>query len=216
MSIATTEPTPTLAEAAPVQQGGVSATLGGCIHRLSLAQYQAMIDAGILTSEDRIELLEGLLVTKMSKNPPHTLASKLLQAALMRVLMAGWHIAKEEPVLLPPASEPEPDLTVVRGNPHDYAHRKPTPADVPLVVEISDSSLAFDRGFKLRLYARAGLPVYWIVNLIDGVVEVHRDPIADSPEPSYRSRETIGRDGHVTLDLAGAEPIRLAVRDILP
>jgi Uma2 family endonuclease len=195
---------------------GEPASPWGRVHRLSVEQYHAMIAAGILVHGDPIELLDGLLVTKMTRHPPHVVAASLLFAAFYRALPAGWHACKEDPITLPPASEPEPDLTVVRGEIRDYAVRNPGPADVALVVEVSDSTLAFDRGFKLRLYARAGLPVYWILDVVEGVVEVHTDPTGPAPEPSYRRREVVGRDGELTLDLGGPGPVRLAVRDLLP
>ncbi len=208
-------PTPTITDAT-IAESVVTDSPWNRISRLSVSQYHAMIGAGILSSRDRVELLEGLLVTKMPKHPPHVLAAKLLHAAMARLLPAGWHVSKEDPIVLPPESEPEPDLCVLRGDPRDYATRNPEPAEIALVVEVADSTLAFDRGFKLRLYARAGLPLYWIVNLTEGVVEIHGDPAPDAPEPSYRRREVIGRDGVLTLELPGAEPIQIAARDFLP
>lgn len=201
---------------APVVPSELSEAPWARLARLSVDQYHAMIGAGILGSGDRIELLEGFLVTKMSKNPPHTLVTKLLVAALTRCLPDGWHLAQEGPLALSPDSEPEPDICVVRGTIRDYATRNPGPGEVGLVVEVSDSSLAFDRGFKLRLYARAGLPVYWIVNLNDGTVEVYNDPSGVSTEPAYRRREVVGREGQVAIELPGADAVRLALRDMLP
>src|SRR4051812_36814523 len=133
------------------------------VWRLSVDQYHAMIRAGILTEDDPAELLEGVLVQKMPKNPAHVLAKLLLVEALRKILPAGWFVNDQDPVTTRD-SEPEPDVAVSRGSPRDYPTRHPGPKDTPLVVEIADSSLRRDRGLKKRLYARARIPEYWIVN----------------------------------------------------
>src|SRR5262245_39077842 len=136
------------------------------VWRMSVEQYHAMIHAGILTEEDPVELLEGLLIAKMSKNPAHSTAKRLLLQALLRTLPPGWFVDEQEPITTPD-SEPEPDLAVTRGTPRDYQDRHPGPQDVALVIEIADATLKRDRGRKKRLYARAFIREYWIVNLID-------------------------------------------------
>src|SRR5262249_52378201 len=135
------------------------------IYRLSVAQYHAMIQHGILGPEDRVELIHGWLVPKMTKNPPHTVSTGLVLDALNRAAPLGWHVRVQEPVTFA-VSEPEPDNVLARGARRDYASRHPGPAEVGLVVEVADTSLDYDRDVKKPLYASAGVPVYWIVNLV--------------------------------------------------
>ena len=129
------------------------------LYRLSVAQYHAMIRAGVLTDEEPVELLDGLLVCKISKNPPHIVATELLQRALSRLVPEGWYVSMQNPVTTP-SSEPEPDAKVVKGNPRDYLKRKPGPRRVPLALEVADNSLKRDRTVKKRIYAAARIPTY--------------------------------------------------------
>ena len=182
--------------------------------RLSVPQYHAMRRAGILTADDRVELLDGLLVSKMTKNPPHSLATELTRRALEDALRAGgvheaWHVRSQEPITTED-SEPEPDVTVVAGKVRDYQAAHPEPRDVALVVEIADESLRRDRRDKLAIYARAGIGSYWIVNLADRVVEIYRDPDGDA----YRDRESFGIDQTVPFELG--HDLTVAVSDLLP
>src|SRR5205807_1872227 len=124
------------------------------LYRLSVAQYHAMIDAGILTEEDSVELLEGILVSKMPKKPPHIVATELVQRVLSRVVPEGWYVAMQNPITTK-SSEPEPDAKVVKGDPRDYRKRKPGPRNVPLATEVADTSLKRDRTVKKRIYAAA-------------------------------------------------------------
>jgi len=185
------------------------------LFRLSVDQYLDIVRAGIFTPDDRVELVEGVLVEKMAKNPPHILAGKLIFKALMTVLPQGWHVAKEDSIRTPD-SVPEPDCAVIRGSERDYAARLPEPSDLALVVEVSDTSFARDRGTKRRAYARAGLPVYWLANLVDGRFEVHTDPTGPAEEPTYRHVAYLGPGDVLPVILDGHEVARLAVRDLLP
>jgi Uma2 family endonuclease len=187
-----TIPVPTLAPAPPPvvvpAPSRVSDVPTVPIYRLSVAQYHAMIRHGILSEDDPVELLEGWLVKKMTRSPPHTFATQTLRDLVPGLLPQGWFVNDQEPVTTT-ESEPEPDLAVVRGTRRQFLARQPTPADLAFVVEVSDSSLGTDRGPKLRAYARAAVPVYWIVNLIDRRVEVHTQPNAQAPEPFYGQRQ---------------------------
>ena len=185
------------------------------IYRLTVAQYEAMIAAGILTEDDPVELLEGWLVEKMSKNPPHIVATGLLLDLLPRLLPAGWFL-NVQAAIATVDSLPEPDVALIRGAPRDYLERRPTAADAALIVEVADTSLEQDRGLKKRLYARAGIILYWIVNLVDRQIEVHTDPTGPVDEPDYRQRRDYGPTGMIPLVLDGVEVGTLAVRDLLP
>jgi Uma2 family endonuclease len=185
------------------------------LYRISVAQYFEMACTGILTKRDRVVLLEGLLVAKMTKKPPHVLAGKLTFEALRRASPPGWHVAKEDPIATL-ESVPEPDCTVIRGDARDYHDRWAGPQDVALVVEVADSSLNLDRTVMRIIYARAAIPVYWIVNIPDRRLEVSSDPTGPADSPDYRQRRDYGPDDVVPLVLDGREVGRLGVRDMLP
>src|SRR5262249_9952154 len=111
---------------------------------VTVEQYHHMIHQGILGPDDRVELLEGVIVQKVSKNPPHRTAKELTRQILDTVIPPNWYVAEQEPITLQ-RSEPEPDIAVIRGDPRRYAKRHPGPADVGFVMEIADSTLDRDR-----------------------------------------------------------------------
>jgi hypothetical protein len=185
------------------------------IWRLSVDQYHEMIRAGILTDDDPVELLEGWLVYKMPKNPPHRIATRLTRASLERIIVAGWYVESQEPITTED-SEPEPDVGVVRGDTRQYMDRHPGPQDLALVVEVSEATLQRDRGWKKRLYAQANIPVYWIVNLIDRQVEVYTDPTGPAEQPDYRQRQIYQATDAVPVVIDGREIGRIAVCELLP
>lgn len=185
------------------------------IYRLSVAQYHAMAEAGIVTEDDRVELLQGWLVAKMSKNPPHVLASTLIRQALEALLPSGWYVAAQDPITLSD-SVPEPDLFVVRGKPQNYRHRHPGPEDVALVIEVADTTLRTDRGAKQHAYAFAGIPIYWIANLVDVQFEVYTDPAGPVEEPVYGQVQVYRPEDTFPVVLDGGEIGRLEVRELLP
>jgi Uma2 family endonuclease len=173
-----------------------------------------MIESGVLTENDPVELLEGILVFKMPKKPSHPMAVRLLISVFDDLLPPGWHFRPQEPLTLEDG-EPEPDGAVVRGGPRDYPDRHPGPADVALVIEVADTTLDRDRGIKLRSYARAGITVYWILDLVGRRVEVYTDPDTGAPQPAYRNRQVVGADASVPLDLRGERVGEIPVESIL-
>lgn len=185
------------------------------LFRISVKQYHEMTRHGILVPEDRLELLEGLLVRKMSKNPPHRVVKILLAQALQALIPPMWFIDLEDPVTTPD-SEPEPDVTVLRGAPRDYVSAHPLPADVALAVEVSDSSLARDRGPKKRIFARAGIAVYWIVNLLERQIEVYTRPGGPEANPDYEQRQDYSAAAAVPVVIDGKEVGCINVMDVLP
>jgi Uma2 family endonuclease len=185
------------------------------IWRLSVDQYHAMIHAGILTDDDPVELLEGWLVAKMPKNPLHRAVTRLIRQVLERLVPAEWYVDSQEPITTDD-SEPEPDVVVVRGETRHYLDRHPGPHDVGSVIEAADTTLQRDRGFKKRLYARAGIPVYWIVHLSDNQCEVYTEPSGPEPQPDYRQRQDYGPSDVIPVVLAGVEVGRIAVQEFLP
>jgi Uma2 family endonuclease len=137
-------------------------------------QYDRLVEAGVFGPEDRVELLDGLLVAREPQGGRHATAVALVRAALEKAFGRSYHVREEKPIALDEQSEPEPDVAVVLGRPRDY--RDAHPSRPVLVVEVADTSLALDRLRKGRLYARAGIAEYWVVNLIDEILEVYRQP----------------------------------------
>ncbi|MEW4568245.1 Uma2 family endonuclease [Tautonia sp. JC769] len=183
------------------------------LYRLSVEQYQAFGRSGILTPDDRVELIEGLVVEKMTRYERHIGTTKRLARFIERALPAGWHVGKEDPIVLA-RSEPEPDISVLRGDIDSYDQQKPQAADVNLVVEVADSSYAFDRR-KMAIYAEAGIPTYWIANLNADRIEVYSEPTGPDPTPEYRSRRDFARSAAIPLVIDGREVARLAVDTLL-
>ena len=185
------------------------------IYRLSVDQYHAMVRAGILTSEDKVELLEGWLYPKMTRHPPHSTGTRLTRKALEGVLCEGWFVDSQEAITTED-SEPEPDTAVIRGTIRDYVDRHPGPGDVGMIVEVADSSVARDRGVKRRVYSRARIPIYWIVNIPEQHVEVYSEPAGSGDDTHYAQRKDYGINDDVPVILDGKEIGRIAVRDLLP
>jgi len=180
--------------------------------RLSVDQYEAMVKHGILPETNRWELIEGRLVEKDVKSTPHSVVTGLCLDALSQSLPAGWHVRKEDPVRIPNRdSEPEPDLSVVRGKRTDYLDRHPGPADVALVVEVTRSSVAKDRKLA-RVYGPGGIPVYWIVNVPKRRLEVYANPIGEA----YPAPTILGAAAAVDLIIDGQVIGTITVADLLP
>ena len=185
------------------------------VRRLSVEQYHAMIQNGILDEEDRLELLEGWLVDKMTKNPQHSVSTRRARNQLESAVSTGWYVDVQEP-LTTDDSEPEPDVAVVRKSAVDSSQRHPGPDDVGLVVEVAGSSLARDRGQKKRVYATAGIPAYWIINLIDDQLEAFSDPTREGDRATYCTCNILQRGDEVAVVLDGQEVGRIAVAELLP
>jgi Uma2 family endonuclease len=195
-------------------QRGADGTTGPT-ERLSLEQYHDMVRRGLLTDDDPVELLEGGLVAKMPKNPPHSVATCLTRKGLDGIVPAGWYVRAQEPVTIGEA-EPEPDVAVVRGDPRQYVHHHPGPSDLALVVEVADTTLQRDRTTKKSLYAGAAIPVYWIVNLPQEQIEVYTGPSGPAAVPDYRQCLVYGTGDAVPVVIGGTQVGELGVRDLLP
>ena len=173
-----------------------------------------MAELGVLGEDDHVELLEGWILYKMTRNPPHDVAIALASKTLLRILPGGWHV-RPQSALTTEDSQPEPDMAVARGGERDYLERHPSALDVANVIEVADTSLSRDRIDKGRLYARAGVAAYWIINLIDGRIEVYSDPTPSGTIPSYRTRTDFTRGQSVPLAI-GAQTLAVRVDDLLP
>jgi hypothetical protein len=178
-------------------------------------EYHRMIQAGILTEDDPVELLEGWIALKMPRNPPHDITLQLGEEALRPRLPAGWCV-RVQCAITTADSEPEPDIVVASGPIRRYVNHHPTPQEIALLIEASDTTLTRDRQDKGRLYARAGIVCYWIINLVDRQVEVYTDPTGPGPSPSYRQRQIYGVGDSVPLVIGGQQVARIPVTDLLP
>jgi Uma2 family endonuclease len=184
------------------------------VRRFTFDEYHRMIDAGILREGDPYELLEGWIVPKMTRNPPHDLALGLAEDEISKRLPPSW-FRRGQSAATTQDSEPEPDITIVRGNRRDYDQRHPHPQDIGMTVEVA-SSLQHDRAVKGRIYARAAIPIYWVINIPDHQVEVYTNPTGPCPAPHYQQRRDYRAGDTVPLVLDGQQVGMIAVRDLLP
>jgi len=161
-----------------------------------------------------VELLENYVVLKMPRNPPHDGTLQFISKRLLRHLTAGWDTRVRMAVVLPD-SVPEPDVAVTRGDEAAYLTRHPTATDCALVIEVADSSLLRAQRDKTRIYARAGIPQYWIVNLPDRRVEVYSNPTGPVTVPQYRAFATFQPGDILPLSLDSAS-VSVPVTDLLP
>jgi Uma2 family endonuclease len=185
------------------------------IWRLTVEQYHQMLDADILHDGDPVELLEGWLVPKMTKKPPTVTVLRLLEEIIRSMLSPEFFVITQDPITVV-ESEPEPDLAVIRGNRRDFTDRHPAPAEIGLVVEVSLTTLRQDRRLMQRIYARAGIPEYWIVNLVDGCIEVYTQPTGPAAEPRYAQRQDFAAGQSVPVNLGGQAVGEVPVSGILP
>jgi hypothetical protein len=184
------------------------------VRRFTVAEYHQMIQAAILTEDDPVELLEGWIVPKMPHKPPHDGTIYLAGEVIRSRLPTGW-LVRTQSAVTTADSEPEPDLAVVRGDARTFLTRHPGPPDFGIIAEVADTSLNSDRKDKGRLYARAFIPCYWIINLVDRQVEVYTDPSGPDANPDYRQRCDHDLQGAVPLILDGQDNGPIPVRELL-
>ena len=185
------------------------------LHRWTRDEYERLVDHGFLDEDDPVELLDGLLLVKEPQHSRHRTSVLLVARAVERAFGEGWFVQTQSPISLDDRSEPEPDVCVVRGSPRDYVDAHPTrPA---LIVEVAQSGLPLARGRKATAYARARVADYWIVNLIDRVLEVRREPVPEPAAPygwDYALVDVLGPADRVST--LGAPAIQIPVIDLLP
>jgi Uma2 family endonuclease len=175
-------------------------------------EYERLADAGAFEDGEPLELIGGQLIVAEPKGSEHATGVEMAGYALRAAVPAGWIVRGQNPISLDDESAPEPDIAVVRGSLGDYRHAHP--ARPALIIEVAETSLRFDRIEKGSLYARAGIVDYWIVNLVDRVVEVYRDPGADITAPygwRYMSVERVTPPSSVAaIGVPAAAPIPVA------
>jgi len=184
------------------------------VWQLSVEQYHDMIRTGILTENDPSNCWMDGWCLKCPRTAPQ-----------YRDRSSAHHLGAGHPrglvcelarTVTLPTSEPEPDVVAVRGEPQQYPDAPPGPQDVALLVEVADSTLHRDQTTKKRLYAQAGIPIYWIVNLVDQRIEVHREPSGPAEYPDYRQRQYFRSGDAVPLVIEAREVARVAAAELLP
>jgi Uma2 family endonuclease len=182
------------------------------LYRMTVEKYEALVASGFFGKRDDVHLINGDVVNRMAESPLHGAVCDAVRLAIEAILLAAWYIRGEKGLRIPSQiSVPRPDLAVVGGAPRAPRAPDPEPADTALVVEVSYASLDDDRAMA-DIYGAGGIPVYWIVNLVDGQIEVYSNPGPDG----YRTHEVLapGHVLHVVVD--GVEIGEIAVGDILP
>lgn len=186
------------------------------VRRFTVEEYHNLIQIGVLGEDEDVELLEGWIVPKMARTPAHdAMVSTVMNDVLSPRLPKGW-FCRGQSAITTAESEPEPDVAVVRGAARDYLTRHPGPADMALVVEVSDSSLQRDRVYKGRIYATAAIPVYAIINLLDNQVEVYTDPTGPDVTPVYRVRRDYKAGDVVPFIIDGRDLGPIPAEELLP
>ena len=147
--------------------------------RFTVDEYHRLVDLGFLTETDRVELIWGEIIEMAAKGTAHEVCITRLVRELLKMLGDRATLRCQSPLIIGIDSEPEPDFTIVENRADDYLCAHPHPSDVLLVIEISDSTLKYDRDVKLSLYAEAGISDYWIFNLVDYRLETHGEPLRD-------------------------------------
>lgn len=147
------------------------------IRAISVSEYHRMGEIGILSEDERVELIDGVLKKMSPKGTKHTASVSKLANLLPRLLEGKAWLRVQDPIVLNDDTEPEPDLALVKPRDDDYAEVHPCPDDVLLLIEVSDTSLDEDREVKLPRYAASGIPEVWIVNLVENIIEIYRKPL---------------------------------------
>ena len=191
----------------------------GRVRRLKFTRdmYHAMAKAGVLPSDRRYQLLDGIIFVMPSMNHPHWLTLNHVDRMLVKLLPEGWCSTCQSPVVTDEFGEPEPDIAILRGSLRDYAV-KPTPADTAIVIEVTDTTGDFDRRRKLAAYAESGIPEYWIIDLARRVVEVRTEPRdRDGGHPgTYAVLREYRSDEKVPLRLDGTLVAETPVTELIP
>lgn len=178
-------------------------------HWISVDEYERMGRAGIFGDDARLELLEGEIYETSPIGSPHAACVKFLSALLSRLFNGKHIVSTQDPICLDDFSEPQPDVALLRWRDDFYRHAHPTPADVLLVIEVADSTVESDRSYKMPLYAKAGIPEAWLVNLVEECVELYAEPEGDVYQTARRFTRSEAVPAH------NIENLNISVSDIL-
>jgi Uma2 family endonuclease len=143
--------------------------------RFTIAEYHRLAELGFFGEDDRVELIKGEIIQMAAKGKPHSVCGTRLYRELFKLIKEQGTLRSQDPIIISNNSEPEPDLVIARNRSDDYLANHPTPSDILLLIEIADSSLKYDQEEKLPIYAEAGIPDYWIFNLVDNYLECYSE-----------------------------------------
>jgi Uma2 family endonuclease len=206
----------TVPAASPIQSPRPAQSKPGMVrYRLTVRQFDKMIDAGIFRERDHLELLGGVLVDKMTKHDPHNFTVAMLATVLRSMSLAGCFILEEKSVQLSRWSRPEPDIAFIRGELRDFRKHGPKAPDLAALIEVADSSYTKDRGPKWRMYAAAGIPVYWIVNCPLRRIDIYSEPSGRGKSAVYSSVKVYEEHEEIPVLLEERELGRFKVSDVL-
>ncbi len=215
MSAAALAPLPT-----PVPPIGepVAPDTGIFPRRWTVQEYHRAAQGGVFGPDERLDLIQGEILKKVAQNPPHRTALRNTAKTLERTLGAGFEVFSQAPFVASADTEPEPDVYVVPGASNDYADRDIQTSDILLLVEVSDTTIGFDRGRKAAVYAEAGVADYWVLNVQERCLEVRREPATlppGEPFPFGYQTITVFQEPEAVAPLASPDrPVRVA--DLLP
>ena len=183
--------------------------------KFTIDEYHELVDIGFFTENDRIELIRGEIMEMAPKKTPHSVCNSILFGELYKLLESKANIRGQEPITLPSNSEPEPDVVIAKKKDDNYLAAHPTVEDIILVIEISDSTLKYDRETKLPLYAESGINNYWIINLVDRNLEIYTNPFSsDKDKFGYRNKSIILPNEEI--DIPGFTDIHLKLNAVFP
>jgi hypothetical protein len=188
--------------------------VGPVAYQFSVQQYHRMIELRILKEDDPVELLEGWIARKMPHNPAHDGTVWVIQTTFQPLVVPSW-IVRTQSSITTRDSEPEPDIVVARAPGSKYLTAHPKPKDIGLIVEVSDTSLELDRSVKAELFARAKIPIYWIINIPEQQIEVYTQP-RGGKSPAYKQRQVYDINATVPLVLGTKVIAHLPVRELIP
>ena len=178
--------------------------------KFTVAEYYRMAEAGILKPEERVELIEGEIIVMPPIGPGHAWSVTIANQVFSTFAAGRFFVQVQNPIRLDDGSEPEPDVALLRLRPEGYGAAHPTPADVLLIIEVADSTLAYDREVKAQIYGRAGVVETWVRNLPEDCIERFTEP-----GPEGYGQHTVHRRGE-TLTPVSLPEVALAVGDLLP
>jgi len=183
--------------------------------RFSVEEYHRLLEIGFLNEGDRIELIRGDLVEMAAKGTKHIFCCQEL-SGILHLLINREAISRcQDPIILASGSEPEPDFAIVRLTSDRYRSRKPEAQDILLIIEVSDSSLEYDRTVKGSLYAEADIQNYWIFNVLDQQLEVYQSPFKNSRDGFEYGSKQVYRI-HQTIDLPAPLTGTIVLAEVLP
>lgn len=168
--------------------------------KFTIDEYHRLVDLGFFTENERIELIRGEFIKMPPKRTPHSVCNSTLFGELYRLLYDRANVRGQEPIILSEYSEPESDVVIAKKKDDNYLSNHPTVEDIILIIEISDSTLKYDRETKLSLYAEVGINHYWIINLVENNLEVYTNPFTDNRNKfGYRNKSIFLPDESIEI-----------------